>query len=290
MTFNTSPWPAPAKLNLFLHVTARRADGYHELQTVFQILDWGDVVHLRPTGDGRIEREVDLPGVPLEVDLSLRAARALRDAAGVTQGARVAIDKRIPAGAGLGGASSDAATVLLALNHYWSCGLGMHDLAEIGLSLGADVPLFVHGLSAWAEGVGEVLQPLDLGQRHYLLIMPGIRVSTAEVFAAPDLRRDAPPVRLEDYLGSDGKGFGNDCQPVVLARHPELAELVQAARPWGQLRMTGTGSAFFIESEQKNHIQRAAQALKSRYNVRAVSGVNRSPLLERLARGNDGLE
>lgn len=289
MVSEASSWPAPAKLNLFLHVTRRRADGYHELQTVFQLLDWGDSVDIEITESGPIDRGVDLPGVPAEQDLSLRAARLLQTSCGVTQGARIALTKRIPPGSGLGGASSDAATVLLALNRLWNCGLGNEDLAGLGLQLGADVPLFVHGRSAWAGGIGELLQSVDLGQAHYLLVLPELHVATDMVFADPDLERDSPTVTLPEFLADRrSAAFRNVCEKVVLRQHPELREMLRELAPYGRPRMSGTGSAFFIEMDSKNHVQQAAHELKSRYNVRAVGGVNRSPLLGRLTGGNNG--
>ncbi|MDX1380555.1 MAG: 4-(cytidine 5'-diphospho)-2-C-methyl-D-erythritol kinase, partial [Xanthomonadales bacterium] len=183
-------WPAPAKINLFLHVLGRRADGYHELQTVFQLLDWGDELHIEATDSPSIERTRDLPGVSESDDLGLRAASLLQAASGTAHGARIGAVKQIPPGSGLGGASSDAATVLHVLNRLWGCGLDLQALARLGRELGADVPVFVHGHSAWAEGVGERLEPMALGERHYVLLFPGVTVSTAEVFAEPALPRD----------------------------------------------------------------------------------------------------
>jgi len=279
-------WPAPAKINLFLHITGRRPDGYHDLQTVFQLLDWGDEIAVDARADGRIVRTVDLPGVPEDKDLSIRAAWLLKKACGTALGANIGITKRIPAGAGLGGASSDAATALHALNRAWSCGMEAAGLADLALQLGADVPLFVHGHSAWAEGIGEHLQPVDLGTRHYLLLFPEFTVSTAEVFAAAGLKRDSQPVSLQDFMADDGQGaLRNDCESVVLDRHPELRNVLEEASRWGRVRMTGTGGVFFLEFDDEKALLQAASSLKSRYNVRAVGGVNRSPLLERLTRG-----
>ena len=181
MESKPSAWPAPAKLNLFLHVTGRRADGYHRLQTLFQLLDWGDTVHIAPNTSGRIERTHDLPGIAVESDLSIRAAHLLQSATGCERGASIVADKQIPAGAGLGGGSSDAATTLLALNHLWGCGLDIEQLAELGLQLGADIPVFIRGHSAWAEGIGDRLTPMSLGRRHYLLVFPPFSLSTAQL-------------------------------------------------------------------------------------------------------------
>lgn len=280
------PWPAPAKLNLFLHVLGRRPDGYHDLQTLFQLLGWGDELFIEPTAGRAIERLSDLPGVAPEQDLAVRAARLLQAETGTQAGARLLVDKRIPAGAGLGGASSDAATVLVALNHLWGCGLNALELAALGARLGADVPVFVHGHSGWAEGIGERLTPLALGERHYVLLFPGIAVSTADIFHATELRRDSNPM----VCPGPGELWGaepwrNDCEPVVFARHPEIAEMAADLAPFGTPRMTGTGSTLFIMSMQKSHAERVTMQLKSRYNVRAVKGVDRSPLRDRVATG-----
>jgi len=282
-------WPAPAKLNLFLHVTGQRGDGYHELQTVFQLLDWGDEIVVEVAGDGKIRRVTDIPGVPEALDLGIRAAVLLREACDVCAGARIAVRKRIPAGAGLGGASSDAATVLHALNRLWGCGLNEDALAELGLELGADVPLFVRGHSAWAEGIGERLVPLDLPEAYYVVVVPSTRVATASVFGDPGLRRDSPPLSRDEVLREGDFGrLGNDCEEVVLARYPELRALAEALSRYGRWRLTGTGSAFFLATETRSHAEQITSELKSHYNVRAAAGVNRSPLSARLAAGLGG--
>ena len=278
-------WPAPAKLNLFLHVTGRRADGFHELQTLFQLLDWGDEVYLRATGDGEIRRRNADYDVAAEQDLAVRAARALKAATACAGGAVIEVNKRIPIGAGLGGGSSDAATVLLVLNRLWCCGLEAAELAAIGLKLGADVPVFVHGHSAMATGIGEVLEPVSLGERHYTLVLPELRVSTAEVFADAGLERKSPPIDVQQALA--GKGH-NDCQLVACALHPELGELIEYLKDFGAPRMSGTGSAVFLQmpsaeaakSTAKAVLEASARDLKCRYNVRAVGGRDRSPVLE----------
>ena len=205
-------WPAPAKLNLFLHVIGRRADGYHELQTLFQLIDLCDTVAISVREDGQIERPVGPPGVPGETDLTVRAARALQSATGTRLGANLKVHKRIPLGGGLGGGSSDAATTLLGLNELWSCGLSVSELAALARPLGADVPVFVQGSSAWAEGVGERLTPVTLPARWYVIIHPGVAVSTQEVFQSPELTRNSPLITLHAFFESGGR---NDCEPVV---------------------------------------------------------------------------
>jgi len=273
-------WPAPAKLNLFLRIIGRRADGYHDLQTLFQILDWGDELSFETDPGGRICRLGNNTRVAEADDICIRAAHLLRDRCRVRQGVRITLDKRIPIGAGLGGGSSDAATVLTALNHLWACGLSRQELAGIGLELGADVPVFVNGYSAWAEGRGEKLQPVALGPRHYLLVFPDIGISTAGIFRHPALKRDSEPVKMTPDRIGPGR---NDCETVVLQLYPELRRLVEDLTAWGVPRMSGTGSTFFLSFDTKKNAIEAASELECRYNVRPVSGVDRSGLLNNLS-------
>src|SRR5246500_5330871 len=217
----TRHWPAPAKLNLFLHVTGRRADGYHELQTLFQLIDLCDTITISLRGDGLIERPAGPAGVAPEADLTLRAALALKQATGTRRGADLRVHKRIPQGGGLGGGSSNAATTLLALNELWDCRLSLDELAHLAVPLGADVPVFVRGSSAWAEGIGERLTPLELPAAWYVVIYPGIGVSTREVFQSHELTRNSPLITIPDFFQSGGR---NDCEAVVRARAPEVAE------------------------------------------------------------------
>jgi 4-diphosphocytidyl-2-C-methyl-D-erythritol kinase len=200
-------FPAPAKLNLFLHVIGRRADGYHLLQSIFRLVDLCDTVHIEPREDGRIVRVTDIAGVPEDVDLTLRAARALQAATGCAKGASIAVEKRIPMGAGMGGGSSDAATVLLALNALWKTGLDTRQLADIGLKLGADVPFFVYGRNAFVEGVGEQVTPITVPPEIYLVLKPPVGVATASVFAHPELTRNAKSVKIEDFSGNFSGGL-----------------------------------------------------------------------------------
>jgi len=269
-------WPAPAKLNLFLQVTGRRPDGYHELQTVYQLLDWGDELAFEVRDDALVTRRIDLPGIPEEEDLCVRAARLLQSHARCTLGASIELVKRIPSGAGLGGGSSDAATTLHALNRLWGCGCSTAELAELGLRLGADVPVFVRGHSAWAEGIGELLQPLKLGACWYVLVFPGVEIPTRQVFAHPDLVRKAPRTAPADF---DPATAVNSLQETVLEMYPELDRVFGDLAAWGRPRLTGTGSCVFMRFMQKVKADRATKALKCRYNVLAVRGVDRSPLL-----------
>lgn len=275
-----SVWPAPAKLNLFLQIVGRRADGYHRLQTVFQILDRGDTVRLRPRGDGRIERISDLPGVPPEQDLAVRAAMLLKPYAPSEAGVDVAVDKRLPLGGGLGGGSSDAASVLVALNGLWQCGLKTDELARLGLSLGADVPVFVHGRSAWAEGVGEVLSPIELPPRWYLVVDPKCRVPTAPLFQVPELTRDAAATTIPRFLA--GAETSNAFEPIVRARYPAVAAALDWLEPYGRPRLSGSGGCVFLDVATETEAMTLAASCPREWSAWAARGINRSPLLAAL--------
>ena len=278
-------WPAPAKLNLFLHVTGQRPDGYHELQTLFQLLDWGDEVSIEPRDEPGISRPRASYAVQEADDLVVRAALLLQAEISCRQGARIEVKKRIPAGAGLGGGSSDAATVLVVLNRLWGCGLDIDDLASMGIRLGADVPVFVRGYSAFASGLGEELQSVDLGDRYYLLVFPGFSISTRDVFMHPDLPKKTSKISLAEALAGAGR---NDCELVVKKQFPHLKQMLKDLQQWGPARMSGTGSTLFISMPDEKTAKSTAQAMKCRYNVRAVRGVDRSPLHEILDSGGVG--
>ena len=272
-------WPAPAKLNLFLRITGRRADGYHTLQTVFRLLEWGDTVYLRPRDDGQVLRVGAGPaGVAEADDLLVRAAYALKHAAGTTLGAEIGVDKRIPMGGGFGGGSSDAATVLVVLNHLWKTGLDVDQLAEIGLALGADVPVFVRGQNAWAEGVGERLQPITLPEAWYLLVNPGIHVPTAELFSAKDLTRDASAATIASFL--TGTVLENAFEPVLRRRYPAMDVVFEALTQFGTPRLTGTGSGCFVEFATMASAEQALNALPASMHAWLVRGAARSSLLD----------
>ena len=275
-----SLWPAPAKLNLFLHVTGRRADGYHELQTLFQLIDLCDTVAIEVRADGRIERSAGPADIPAEQDLVVRAARALQAAAGTRLGASIRVIKRIPIGGGLGGGSSDAATTLLALNRLWACGLSGDALAELGLPLGADVPVFVRGFSAWAEGVGERLEPVILPERWYVILRPGVSVSTREVFQSPELTRKSPLITIRAFFESGGR---NDCEPVVRARWPEVAEALEWLGQFASARLTGTGSCIFAAVGSPEEAERIAARAPDKWRSFVARGLNVSPLHALLA-------
>ena len=288
MVSDETQWPAPAKLNLFLHVTGRRPDGYHELQTLFQLIDLSDTVSLTVRDDGLIERPSGPAGVDADTDLTVRAAKALQAATGCRSGASIRISKRIPMGGGLGGGSSDAATVLLALNHLWGCGLSVDELARLGLPLGADVPVFVRGSSAWAEGVGERLVPVELPERWYVVIHPGVAVPTKDVFQSPELTRNSPVITIRAFFGPGGAaGSRNDCEPVVRARYAEVADALNWLGKSAPARLTGTGSCIFAAFGSAIEAERVAARTPDRWRAFVARGLNVSPVLERV-RGTAG--
>lgn len=285
-----SSWPAPAKLNLFLRIVGRRPDGYHELQSVFRLLDWGDTLRLRVRDDGRIVRHgPSVPGVEAADDLTVRAAKLLQTTANVALGADIAVEKRIPAGGGLGGGSSDAATVLRALDRLWGCGLGVDALADLGLRLGADVPVFVRGRNAWAEGLGERLTPLELPPAWYLLVAPGVHAATAALFQAPELTRNAPAATISDFVSDpflQGQALGNAFEPVLRRREPAVEAAFEGLRSVGTPRLTGSGSVCFVEFADRGSAERALSVMMAQRlpGVAAwvAAGASRSPLLDAL--------
>jgi 4-diphosphocytidyl-2-C-methyl-D-erythritol kinase len=277
-------WPAPGKLNLFLHIVGRRGDGYHELQTAFQFIDLWDSIRFFQRPPGVIERLGVLPGVAAEDDLVVRAARRLAAAAAesgvpLMQGVAIEVEKRLPMGGGVGGGSSDAATVLVALNQLWQTGFSDERLSEIGLELGADVPVFVHGHAAWAEGVGERLVPLDLPEPVYVLLQPEVAISTAEVFKAPELTRDSPVITIAGFLQAGGR---NDCEPVVRRRYPVVAGALDWLGRHGPARLTGTGSCVFAPMTDATHAAAVLAAKPHEWQGWITHGLNRSPLIARL--------
>ena len=272
-------WPAPAKLNLMLRVTGRRADGHHELQTVFQFVDIVDTLSFRLRDDGGIQRASALSGVPEAEDLAVRAATLLKRHCPDAPGVDIRIDKRLPMGGGLGGGSSDAATTLVALNHLWGCGLDQDALARLGLALGADVPIFVRGQAAWAEGVGERLQPLALDQPWYLVIVPPVHVSTAEIFRAPELTRNSSAITIRAFIAGDR---WNDCLPVVRDRYPEVAQVVDWLGKYVEPQLTGTGACVFGAFASEQQARALQEKMPSGWKGLVTRGLNRSPLLDRL--------
>lgn len=277
---NDAGWPAPAKLNLFLKVVGRRPDGYHDIQTVFQLIDLCDTLTFEPRPD-RVIRRIEGPaGVPEAEDLCLRAARLLQQVAGPRAGVDIRLIKRIPLQGGLGGGSSDAATTLVALNEVWGLGLGTAELARLGRELGADVPLFVHGNSAWGEGVGDRLTPISLPQRHFAIVYPGVGVRTAEIFQAIELTRNSPKTTIRGFLKAGGS---NDCEPVVAGRNPEVARALAWLAAHGDARLTGTGSCVFAAFDAPGAARAALADLPAGWTGYVARGLDRSPLQERLA-------
>ncbi len=276
-------WPAPAKLNLFLHITGQRQDGYHLLQTAFQFIDYSDSLDFTLRNDGIISRQSDWEGTAEADDLVVRVAKALQHESGCQQGVDIYLHKKLPAGGGLGGGSSDAATTLVALNHLWGLELSVDQLADIGLKLGADVPVFVHGKAAWAEGVGEELTPIDPKESWYLVIRPDCCVSTMEVFNSPDLTRNTPSIRIRDFLRDGGH---NDCESVVKKLHPKVANALDWLGQFTDARMTGTGSCVFAGFDNQQQAKSVYEKLPQGWEGFVAKGLNHSPLLARLEQEN----
>ncbi|MEH6565603.1 MAG: 4-(cytidine 5'-diphospho)-2-C-methyl-D-erythritol kinase [Halopseudomonas sp.] len=271
--------PAPAKLNLFLHITGRRPDGYHNLQTLFQFLDHGDTLHFNLRDDGQVKLHGELAGVAAEDNLIVRAARMLQAATGTDLGVDIQLDKRLPMGGGLGGGSSDAATTLVGLDHLWQSGLSEDQLAELGINLGADVPVFVRGRAAWAEGVGEQLMPVELDEPWYLVVIPNCSVSTAEIFSDQRLTRDTPPITLAAFREHGGR---NDCLPVVAARYSEIRNTLILLNNYCEAKMTGTGSCLFGAFPNEREADKVRARLPATLRSFVAKGCNVSPLQQLL--------
>jgi 4-diphosphocytidyl-2-C-methyl-D-erythritol kinase len=270
-------YPAPAKLNLFLHVVGRRADGYHLLQSVYRFIDRSDTVHLELRDDGRVIREGDLPGVSEDDDLTIRAARLLQTHAPAGLGVSIHLEKVLPMGGGLGGGSSDAATVLLALNHLWQVNLSREVLQKMALQLGADVPVFVFGQTAFAQGVGEILHSISVPPAWYVVLMPPLQVPTAAIFAAPELTRNTPPLKIAPF--SAGMGH-NDLQPVVVNRYPEVARYLEWLAQFGEARMTGSGACVFASFGTEEAAHDALRQLPETMQGFVAQGLDKHPLYD----------
>ena len=275
-------WPAPAKLNLTLRILGRRADGYHRLQTLFQFLDVGDDLHLTVRPDGQIRLLIPVPGVPDEENLVVRAARLLQAVTGCQLGVDLRLDKRLPQGGGLGGGSSDAATTLVALNQLWGTGLGEDELAELGLALGADVPVFVRGRAAWGEGVGERLTPVMVPECWFLVLTPPCLVTTADVFRHPKLTRNSPSITIADFISGDDR---NDCLEVVRGGYPPVARAIDWLDGFARARLTGTGACVFASFSSRTEAEAVLLQAPAELPGFVARGLNRSPLLDRLAAG-----
>ena len=274
-------WPSPAKLNLFLYITGQRADGYHTLQTLFQFLDYGDTIDITPRSDGEIHLLTPVEGVAHEDNLIVRAARSLMKAASESNrlpkgsGADISIDKRLPMGGGLGGGSSNAATVLVALNHLWQCGLSVDELAALGLTLGADVPVFVRGHAAFAEGVGEILTPVEPEEKWYLVAHPGVSIPTPVIFNDPDLPRNTPKRSIKTLLKCE---FGNDCEVIARKRFREVDAALSWRLEYAPSRLTGTGACVFAEFDTESRARQVLEQAPEWLKGFVAKGVNLSPL------------
>lgn len=277
-------FPAPAKINLFLHVTGRRADGYHELQTVFRLLDFHDTLRIRVTADGDITRISGNPLVAAEDDLVIRAARLLQQHTQCRLGAEISVEKRIPMGGGLGGGSSDAATTLLALNHLWQLGLDRNALQQLGIKLGADVPVFIFGQDAWAEGIGEKLQPVSLEPRHYLVITPDVHISTAEIFGGRELTRNTNPTTIAAFSREANSGrlyngmLHNDLELVVFEKYPAVAACSKWLSNFAPARMSGSGASVFAEFDSLGEVGKVFNMMPAEIAGTKVSGFTASGL------------
>lgn len=272
-------FPSPAKLNLFLYITSKRTDGYHELQTLFQFLDFGDDIQIEITDDGEIQLLNEVVGVPTEQNLIYRSAKLLQKQTACKLGAKIGITKRLPMGGGVGGGSSNAATVLVALNHLWKTGLSLEQLAEFGLSLGADVPIFVRGFAAFAEGVGEKLTPCQPKEKWYVVLKPDVSISTALIFQHPDLPRNTPKRTLDELLAEN---WANDCEKVVRDHYSEVDDLLAWLVQYAPSRLTGTGACVFAEFEREDDARRVFAQKPDNVFGFVAQGQNISPLHQKL--------
>ena len=273
--------PSPAKLNLFLHITGRRDNGYHELQTIFQLLDYGDNLTFKSNSSGKITISPQIEGVAAENNLIVRATKLLQAEVGCSSGCDIFLEKKIPMGAGLGGGSSNAATALVGLNYLWQCGLEPDALAQLGTALGADVPVFVHGNSAFAGGIGELLTPLDIPEQWYLVITPDVHISTAEIFSNPQLTRNSPPIKIRALSGEQ---YRNDCQSVVEKLYPAVKEVLDWARDYSNPLMTGTGASVFCSFDSQTKAKKALNLVPKQWNAFIARGENRSSLHQQLGK------
>jgi 4-diphosphocytidyl-2-C-methyl-D-erythritol kinase len=267
---------SPAKLNLFLHITGRRDDGYHKLQTLFQLLDWGDTLSFTPNNSGEITLEGDAAGIPIEENLIVKAARLLQRG---DLGAHICLQKQIPTGAGLGGGSSNAATTLLALNHLWRLGIARKELQALATTLGADVPVFTGAHTAWAEGIGEILTTVELPERWYLILVPHCHVSTAEIFSHPQLTRNTIPIKMAAFFEGHSR---NDCQQLVRRLYPQVDKALKVLDNFGESRLTGTGACVFLSFESEAAARMTEEQLQDEWTSILARGVNTSPLPKEL--------
>ncbi|HEY8218762.1 MAG TPA: 4-(cytidine 5'-diphospho)-2-C-methyl-D-erythritol kinase [Methylobacter sp.] len=279
----TEEWPAPAKLNLMLRITGQRSDGYHLLQTVFQFIGLCDWITFHPVDDGQVSLLKPIPGVPEADDLTVRAARLLKAETGSEQGVCIEVKKNLPMGGGLGGGSSDAATTLVVLNALWDLQLSIEKLMELGLTLGADVPVFVYGYAAWAEGVGEKLEKIDIPEQWFVVIKPDCHVDTKEIFLSKNLTRDSKSIRIADFIAGQHQ---NDCLGVVRECYQSVKEALVDLSEFSEARLTGTGACVFAQFDSEKAAASAYQSLQKKWQAYLVKGVNESPLFSKLKNGN----
>jgi 4-diphosphocytidyl-2-C-methyl-D-erythritol kinase len=272
-------WPAPAKLNLMLRIVGRKADGYHLLQTVFQFIDLCDWLTFHPDESGMVWLKKPIPGVPEATDLTIQAANLLKTESGCQHGVCIEVEKNLPMGGGIGGGSSDAATTLVVLNKLWSLGFSTEKLMQLGLLLGADVPIFVYGFSAWAEGVGELLAKIVVPEQWVVVIKPACHVDTKEIFSTKELTRDSKPIKIEDFLAGQHQ---NDCEAVVSKMYQSVENALSDLSVFAEARLTGTGACVFAQFDSEAEAHKAYQALQNKWQVYIAKGVNKSPLLTKL--------
>ncbi len=277
-------WPAPAKLNLMLRIIGQRNDGYHLLQTVFQFINLCDWITFHPVGNGEVSLKKTIPGVSEADDLTIRAAKLLKAETGCEQGVCIEVEKNLPMGGGLGGGSSDAATTLVVLNELWGLNLSREKLAQLGLALGADVPVFVYGYSSWAEGVGEKLEEIDVPEQWVVLIRPDCHVDTKEVFSAKDLTRDSKSITIADFIAGQHQ---NDCLGVVRERYQSVKDALVDLSEFSEARLTGTGACVFAQFDSEKTAVSAYRSLQKKWQVYLVKGINESPLFSKLKGGNE---
>ena len=276
-------WPAPAKLNLMLRIVGQRPDGYHLLQTVFQFIDLCDWITFYPVDGGRVSLQKTIPGVPEADDLTIRAANLLKAETGCQSGVRIEVEKNLPMGGGLGGGSSDAATTLVVLNKLWDLQLSVEKLMALGLTLGADVPVFVYGYSAWAEGVGEKLELISVPEQWVVVIKPECHVNTKEIFSSKSLTRNSKSIKIADFIAGQHQ---NDCVEVVCQRYPSVKDALVALSEFSEARLTGTGACVFAQFDSKEAAVNAYQTLKiNKWQVYLAKGLNESPLFSKLKIG-----
>lgn len=283
MTVELLHCPAPAKLNLFLHIIGRREDGYHLLQSVFQLIDHCDYLDFRITHDGKISRSNHIAGIHEDQDLVIRAARLLQSTCSIAQGAKITLHKHLPMGGGLGGGSSDAATTLIALNHLWNCGLGEPELMGLGLRLGADVPFFLYGRNAFVEGIGEQIREVQTPEQWFVVIEPGAHVATPTIFSAKELTRDTKPVRITDFSNAEKIDWKNDLQAVACSLHPQIQTALNWLAEFGDAKMTGSGASIFCAFPDEKTAKKVLKKVPVQWKAWTAKALGKHPMKLKLS-------